>query len=1668
MRKRIISALLSIVMLVGLLPTTVFAATPDSGNSDLMKVFHLDCGRKYFSVGQIKDIIDTLEDNDYNYLELAVGNDGLRFLLDDMSLSYSVDGADRSFTSDAVKAGIQAGNEAYYNDPNGNALTQTEMNRIISYATERGIGVIPLVNTPGHMDAILYAAESLTGNNNLDYSGSVRTIDVTNAEAVAFTKALLDKYITYFFGKGCTYFNMGADEYANDQFTSGGMGFGNLVSTGNYGSFINYINGVAEAIIAAGMTPIAFNDGIRYDSQEPVTINRNIIVSYWSSGWPGYSVSAASALAEQGFKILNTNGDWYYVLKSGANSIDKVKTNINNTPWNSVMGSSVSEDQLVGAMICLWCDDPSMTYFEENAKEQITAFATKNSDIFTASTESEQGLVDSEGDSVTELSLTMGSAQTVSVTGMEEGASLSASVDNEGVITAEVNGSSITVTPVGVGTTQLTATVTPQTRAAGNENTYTIPVTVQADAESETREISLDVGETATDTITGANYSGAYTAEPTGIVNVEVTGTDGTAATTTYTEASVTCNTLISSDKRNWTAVPGYYYTPDGTNYYPLYAKRSSSGFLFWRSYTYTWGYSTTGSTGSVEQIGTQSTDDTGTTPDITVYTRSVTDGTPASTTVTFTGLAARTATVTVGHVTYNVTVSPQPISTDLTAEFWCTNTPVTGADVNATSMTVPFTEVNTPVFAVNVAPRTGTGDGRDYVYWKSVILPSGSHQTTENGVDQTNSGTENIAVMYDGTDYYYYAKNDPNTAVKIKSTDQLVCYYKQVFVQLESKHGVIAGADWGESSQQNWAPKSVKYTIVETDESGNQIETQSTTMWYGTSGEIKAIDASVKEGYEVYKLTVTQGNSTTTYGEGGSQDIPEELVLDRGSNYEVTYYIRPVKNLRVTYYWLGAPTGQTLPTDSRTYSKNEEVTVDTTYTNGETVISGTDEYTFHGWYGDNTFTGNPVTSFTITVPTTLYGYWTRVDTNGLRIEAASDTKVYDGTPLTKNEYTVSYAGTVLTADTDGWYEANGIKFQVNATVSGSQTNVGTTDNTVSGTIQYAENATGTFESVQWKSGTLTVTPEISIAYYKDSVEDANHLGTEDLTKDGVSYPIDSRITLTEGQLNAKKPAAGYANGVQQGGAYTVTSANEQTIHVVYVVDDGQTKNLSATVDYKLGNAVQADDHIDLSDTVQVLQPDTLSTAGVTAKTYTGWKLDSITINGTKVESLPATVNNGDAVVYNYVVDDGQTKELSYTVEYYKDGVKVEEDTQTVTQTVQVLQPDTLTVNKSAINTSDKYEGYTLDSTATGTIPATIENGGVIKVYYVTDNWDAENDKSTGGDGIPDKYQVLIKYVSTDENQGTVSSTQEVLTIYNGNAYAESGTVVASGSTATAKNGYTFAKWTNDVGLAEVTTVTLGKQTISAKGGETYTFTASFAKKSTPHNPPVAPKLNKADHYAYVVGYPDGTVQPQGAITRAEVATIFFRLLSDETRDLYWTKDNAYTDVKAGDWFNNAVSTLSNAGIINGYPDGTFRPNAPITRAEMAKVIAMFAELDKDSEGFKDIAGHWAEAYIKLAAGNGWIAGYPDGTFRPNQDITRAETMTMINRVLERVPSTEKHLLAYEVMLTFPDNQPGDWYYIAVQEATNSHTYERYATEKNGDEQWIKLIDNYDWTKLEF
>ena len=250
---------------------------------------------------------------------------------------------------------------------------------------------------------------------------------------------------------------------------------------------------------------------------------------------------------------------------------------------------------------------------------------------------------------------------------------------------------------------------------------------------------------------------------------------------------------------------------------------------------------------------------------------------------------------------------------------------------------------------------------------------------------------------------------------------------------------------------------------------------------------------------------------------------------------------------------------------------------------------------------------------------------------------------------------------------------------------------------------------------------------------------------------------------------------------------------------------------------------------------------------------------------------------------------------------------------------------------------------------------------------------------------------------------------------------------------------------------------------------DNHTIHATFARKHTPtpSTPTVeipdddALGLNTTDHFAYIVGYGNGKVRPQNNITRAEVATIFFRLLTDDVRDENLTKTNRYSDVAATSWYNTAVSTLSSMGIITGYPDGTFRPNAAITRAEFAAIAARFDnDGDKTAAKFSDIATHWAKDEISIAYNNGWITGYPDGTFGPQRDITRAETMTLVNRVLNRQPETEDDLLPN--MTVWTDNaNPKAWYYLAVQEATNSHYYEFKTNSQY--EKWTELRETRDW-----
>lgn len=314
-----------------------------------LSIVMLDCGRKYFSVDSIKQIIDNAAAAGFNNVMLAVGNDGMRFLLDDMSLT--VNGT--TYSSEEVAAAIHTGNEAYYNFTT-DELTESEMDEIIAYAKTKGLGIIPVINTPGHMDAILDAAEALTGKT-CSYNGSARTIDVTNSTAVAFTQAFVQKYVDYFASKGCKYFNMGADEYANDMFTGGSMGFGNLQSTGKYSYYVEYVNAVAALIKNAGMTPMAFNDGIYFNYvTSSGTFDTDIVICYWSNGWGGYTPMSAEALASKGFKMVNTHGDYYWVLgKSDWQCNAKKASGFN---YKTFQGGTI--DNPSGAMFCIWCDYP--------------------------------------------------------------------------------------------------------------------------------------------------------------------------------------------------------------------------------------------------------------------------------------------------------------------------------------------------------------------------------------------------------------------------------------------------------------------------------------------------------------------------------------------------------------------------------------------------------------------------------------------------------------------------------------------------------------------------------------------------------------------------------------------------------------------------------------------------------------------------------------------------------------------------------------------------------------------------------------------------------------------------------------------------------------------------------------------------------------------------------------------------------------------------------------------------------------------------------------------------------------------------------------------------------------------------------------------------------------
>lgn len=378
--KKLFSAMLVLTMLLGTI-ANVGMAKIYAAEEGMKRVFSIDAGRKYFSEEQLLQIIDKAYLNGYTDVQILLGNDALRFFLDDMSIT--VDG--KTYASEAVKKAITAGNDHYYKDPNGNALNETEMNRIVAYAKERGLHIIPVINSPGHMDSILVAMEEL-GMKNVRYSyngkESERTVNIESDEAIAFTKELVKKYVTYFANANVSeIFNFGADEYANDVFSN--PGWGELQKIGLYDEFVVYANDLAKIIKDAGMKPMCFNDGIYYNKKDSSgTFDQDIIISYWTAGWWGFNVAKAEYLVNKGHKILNTNDAWYWVLgniDTGGYNYNSTVNNINNKKFTDVTGAS-NELPIIGSMQCVWCDTPSKEHDMDRIIKLIDLYSQKHTD----------------------------------------------------------------------------------------------------------------------------------------------------------------------------------------------------------------------------------------------------------------------------------------------------------------------------------------------------------------------------------------------------------------------------------------------------------------------------------------------------------------------------------------------------------------------------------------------------------------------------------------------------------------------------------------------------------------------------------------------------------------------------------------------------------------------------------------------------------------------------------------------------------------------------------------------------------------------------------------------------------------------------------------------------------------------------------------------------------------------------------------------------------------------------------------------------------------------------------------------------------------------------------------------------------------------------------------
>ena len=1251
--KRTLAVLLSLLMLFGCLPVTGFSVSDgaaDGNAAAFMRIVHLDCGRKYFSVEEIKGVIDMAAENLYTHVELAFGNEGLRFLLDDMSVS--VNGA--SYESDAVTAAVQTGNRSYTTYSSGE-LTESEMDTILAYAAEQGISIIPLLNSPGHMNALMDAGEALTGTT-MAYNGSARTIDVTNETATAFTLAVLAKYVAYFAEKGCTHFNLGADEYANDKYTTGAMGFGQLQSRGQYADYIAYVNNAAAIIKEAGMTPMAFNDGIYFNNvTSSGTFDSDIAVCFWTAGWtPNYTVASASTLAQQGHEIINTNDNWYYVLgnTTGYYNLSRAQTGTKETACTTVLTDSSGSVTPIGCMLCIWCDSPSVSYTtaeKENISGLLSNLAENNADYFKAPENSgdEVTLTDSE----TGIAVTADKLQTLTVSHVTPAPVMDGwlnSVAYDITLTdlsgAPYTGAAEVAIPVpdGWNTAYLRAYVQESdgsySRIGGAyaDGVYTasVPhfsVVALADIDptaSKTEQITLGIGESKTITDGDGNFESTYTGKglDTAIATVVVDGTTiegGTVETIVtsitsgqsyyiksgdqYLSADGTFGTLETAAK--WTvesASKNRYRLINGNNRYLLHfnnkytttSYRDNSALFRFTNNKYVVSNDTSLELGSAVTItetaavdqteitftgmaaGTTSVTIGNTTYNITVaehvetlsmyvgeetsfadtsedfemtsedVVSVLTDGSK----IRFTALAAGTTTVTTASDTYAITVNPIPAGTSnptsIFADLACTSRPLSSNGSKTVTIARDIL-INKPKFIDELAPSTATDGSVMHYFWKARVI---ERSMTDGGQDldeyADNECITEAPAAYDINalkyeyGYYYFRLSSTNDWKLLNWTSsgytghQLIFYYMVRYAP--NNIAAIDTSDWGapkENQPDRFLITMILYEVEDTNWDGARELSRESTYF---SKGIKTIRIPIfNSAYTVVRSVVDYNQYQTAEYDGEITGVP---AVEGGRTCTVKIYVRKQSSFKVEYNWVGEPGSVTLPPSATNLSEGSTYEVDTRYTKETTENYNGYIYTFSGWFLDTTFEAEKRAPEQLEIKgdVTLYGKWTRTLNDIITITADSAEKVYDDEALTANGFTVTYRGTPIDPVNNNQYCIADEWLTITADVTGSQKNVGTSDNTISNVLISSQN--GTQYTHTTVNGTLTVYPKIVVEYYKDSIDASNKLNTDEIgyqtqlppEHNGNPLNVNDPVTLSGSWLTKDQPD-GYQDGVQQG-----------------------------------------------------------------------------------------------------------------------------------------------------------------------------------------------------------------------------------------------------------------------------------------------------------------------------------------------------------------------------------------------------------------------------------------------------------------------------------------------------------------------------------------------------